>query len=190
MKRCRVKGVLLAGLLALVPELCPGADPVADRFAALDANGDQKVSWQEFHAINTNISREGFDSLDRNGDGDLSIQEWRDFSSGHGMRSSQSTLPARPAQSPLIMPPASPSVPRTPAMPPAVSEPEAPRTPHIGTPEAKKDGGSTLPLITPPHQSSGMGRAVTAPAGPRPPLITPPEVPKPASLGTGRLDRR
>ena len=83
------------------------ADPVLDRFHALDGNGDGQVSWEEFHAVSPNISRKGFDMMDSDGSGSLCESEWAGFMSNHGMEVPASmksmTMPARDA-----VPPASP----------------------------------------------------------------------------------
>ena len=77
------------------------ADPVLDRFHALDGNGDGQVSWEEFHAVSPNISRKGFDMMDSDGSGSLCESEWAGFMSNHGMEVPASmksmTMPARDA---------------------------------------------------------------------------------------------
>lgn len=82
------------------------ADPVLDRFHALDGNGDGQVSWEEFHAVSPNISRKGFDMMDSDGSGSLCESEWASFMSNHGMEVPASmksmTMPARDAVPPPL----------------------------------------------------------------------------------------
>lgn len=124
-------GALFASVSAAI------ADPVLDRFHALDGNGDGQVSWEEFHAVSPNISRKGFDMMDSDGSGSLCESEWAGFMSNHGMEvpasmksmtmpardavppaSPRAEEPARPdASGPVIMPPSSPASPAAPSAP-------------------------------------------------------------------------
>lgn len=169
---------------ASAAQAAPEPAPADDRFAVLDADHDGRVSWEEFHAVNEGITRQGFDTIDANKDQYISADEWRAFSSDHGMGVAMppvdSTLPARdavPPSVPLVMPPAvpgavAPSVGKTgePAAPSGAKSPSAPAIPPAGKP--------LPPLIMPPtasgHAATPSVAAPTPPEAPSVPLITPP----------------
>lgn len=136
-------GLVCAGAL-FAPVPAWAADPAIDRFHALDGNGDGQVSWEEFHAVSPNISRQGFDTMDANGDGALGQNEWLAFMSNHGMDVPVSmknmTMPARDAVDPAS---------------PRVSEPERPGAgaPLIMPPSAPASPAApSAPLILPPEK--------------------------------------
>ena len=103
--------VLAALLLALaVPAL---AD---EKFGAMDADKDQKITWDEFKAAHPGMTRAAFDMIDADKNGYLSHEEWDAFVQSHrrGMMGGQEgggQPGAQPPQShggskPLITPPA------------------------------------------------------------------------------------
>lgn len=158
------------------------ADAVADRFAALDADHDGGVSWEEFHAVNENISRQGFDSIDSSGDERISLEEWRVFYAGHGMGvpapSSRSTLPARSATPPLVMPPPNPGTPEASTVPasPETERPVSPARPDVDPSTMDRKTGPGIPIVMPPRAAS-EATIPEKPAGPLPPLVRPPAGP-------------
>lgn len=183
---------LAAGVPAAVCAApAPSGVSLADvRFAALDGDGDSRVTWEEFHTANASIARQGFDIIDADKNGDISLEEWRAFAANHGMDiampSTGTTLPARPVEPPvtpayghpsvpLVMPPADPGAPRPGNAPNRSVQPVGP-----ASPAAPGDAGaSSLPLVMPPvgNAAGGTPPTVTPPAAPsRPslPLITPP----------------
>lgn len=99
--------VLTALLLALaVPAL---AD---EKFDAMDANKDAKVTWEEFKAAYPAMTRAAFDMIDADKNGYLTHEEWDAFVQSHrrSMMGGQEGG-AQPPQShggskPLITPPA------------------------------------------------------------------------------------
>lgn len=62
-----------------------GVSPTDIRFAALDGDGDGRVTWEEFHKANESIARQGFDIIDADKNGHISLEEWRAFAANHGM---------------------------------------------------------------------------------------------------------
>lgn len=154
------------------------------RFAALDGDGNGRVTWEEFHTTNPSISRQGFDLMDLNKNGELSLEEWRAFTANHGMNismpSSSVTVPARPLEPPAIPDAGEPSLPLI--MPPAEPGGPADAAAEAGTSASPAAPARveepSLPLLMPPAASSGPAAPdVTSPAEPSPPavpLITPP----------------
>ena len=55
----------------------------ADRFAAMDRNGDGKVVIEEFQAASPGMSERAFAVIDSNGDGAIERAEWDAFMTGH-----------------------------------------------------------------------------------------------------------
>jgi Ca2+-binding EF-hand superfamily protein len=62
------------------PELARG---VVDKFAQMDTDSNDKVSWEEFAAAYPHTSREAFEAIDTSGDGFISLEEWQTFSQDH-----------------------------------------------------------------------------------------------------------
>ena len=56
----------------------------ADRFTAMDADKDGKVSREEFFAAQPHMKDSAFDALDADKDGFISADEWNAFAAGHG----------------------------------------------------------------------------------------------------------
>ena len=84
MKHCVACGalVLLVGLCLAAPALaeeCRGND----RFAAMDANSDCRVSPEEFRAACPNLRDSAFGVIDANHDGAIDRPEWEAFMTGH-----------------------------------------------------------------------------------------------------------
>lgn len=161
------------------------------RFAALDGDGNGRVTWEEFHKANESISRQGFDIMDINKNGELSLEEWRAFSSNHGMGismpPSKVTLPARPLEPPVTPNPGEPSLPliMPPADPgsPADAAVEASSPPSPGAPARVEK--PSLPLLMPPTESTGpTPPKLLSPDEPSPPVVPP--VTPPASLSPAK----
>ena len=55
----------------------------ADRFAAMDKNGDGKVVIEEFQTAQPGMSERAFAVIDSNGDGAIERAEWDVFMKGH-----------------------------------------------------------------------------------------------------------
>ena len=55
----------------------------ADRFAAMDKNGDGKVVIEEFQSASPGMSERAFAVIDSNGDGAIERAEWNVFMQGH-----------------------------------------------------------------------------------------------------------
>lgn len=55
----------------------------ADRFAAMDRNGDGKVVIEEFQSASPGMSERAFAVIDGNGDGAIERAEWDVFMKGH-----------------------------------------------------------------------------------------------------------
>ena len=55
----------------------------ADRFAAMDKNGDGKVVIEEFQSASPGMSERAFAVIDSNGDGAIERVEWDAFMKGH-----------------------------------------------------------------------------------------------------------
>ena len=183
-----------------------GVSPTDIRFAALDGDGDGRVTWEEFHKANESIARQGFDIIDADKNGHISLEEWRAFAANHGMDiampSTGTTLPARPVEPPttpapghpslpLVMPPAGPDEPRPgnetnrPVQPADPAAPDAPGS----------TGAQALPLIMPPAGNAAgvTPPPVTPPASPsRPglPVITPPTPSAPAAGVSSEVRQR
>lgn len=147
------------------------ADTVGDRFSAIDKDKDTRMSWDEFSAVNPNISRKGFDTMDLNQDEKLSMEEWRTFYENHGMsvpgQSSSGMMPAQPATAPQVTAPAKPdtSAPAVPSDPNAAKplDIKAGKTPD--KPAAPRVGG--MPLLPPPQSVKGPSSpTVRAPSVP------------------------
>lgn len=78
----------------------------ADRYDAMDANKDSRVTWDEFEKVIPSMKKEAFDTIDANNDTALSREEWNGFRQTHGMK--QGAIPqGQPTEQakPLIMPP-------------------------------------------------------------------------------------
>ena len=162
------------------------------RFAALDADGNGRVTWEEFHNTNESISRQGFDIIDTNKNGELSLEEWRAFSSNHGMGipmpPSRVTLPAGPLDPPVAPKPGEPSLPLI--MPPAAPDGptgtavEAASPPSPDTPARVKE--PSVPLLMPPAESAGpTPPKLLSPDEPSPPAVPPVTPPAPLSPARG-----
>lgn len=55
-----------------------------DRFAAMDADKDGKVSREEFFKVHQNMKDAAFLAIDKDADGQISQDEWANFAVGHG----------------------------------------------------------------------------------------------------------
>ena len=159
------------------PELLP--DNGEARFQALDADQDGRVSWDEFHRLNTSITRQGFDTIDSDKNGFLSLDEWKSFTLAHGMGvampSTSSSLPAReavPPRMPLVMPPAGAPAPGEPASPSPAMAPHplppdgkpVPPPPAAGAPHPVPSDGKPVP-----PSLEGPEAGVSSPSAPVPP---------------------
>ena len=59
-------------------------DPAkVDKFAMMDTNKDDKVSYEEFKAYFPNMREEAFAVIDKNGDKAINRAEWDEFVSNH-----------------------------------------------------------------------------------------------------------
>ncbi len=123
--------------------LVPFSALADDRFNALDADKDHKVSWEEFHAVNTNMPRIAFDSIDLDKDTFISHEEWDHFINNH----STGGMPGGG----IAMPPKNQTLPAQDAIPPSA-------------PSITKPSGAGMPLLMPPSQP-------TAPASPVSPVV-------------------
>ena len=82
-----------------------------DKFAQMDTNADDQVTWEEFQAARPSMKRAAFDAIDQNKDERLSREEMQSFTASHGNRQGMSA-PHKPLPSgegertmPLIRPP-------------------------------------------------------------------------------------
>lgn len=68
-----------------------GTQDRADRFAAMDKNGDGRVVIEEFRAAFPGMNEQAFAVIDTNGDGGIERAEWAAFTENHaaGMRPGQ-----------------------------------------------------------------------------------------------------
>ncbi len=57
-----------------------------DSFGRMDTDGNNLVSWEEFHAAVPSMKRAAFDTIDTNRDGAISLDEWQAFRASHGNR--------------------------------------------------------------------------------------------------------
>lgn len=69
--------------LALARPEMAGGKSVEDRYAAMDANSDGKVTSEEFFAAFPQMKEGAFKTIDANGDGGISLEEWLGFAAGH-----------------------------------------------------------------------------------------------------------
>lgn len=107
-----------------------------ERFAAMDADHNGAVTWQEFSQARPNINKNAFTSIDADHNDLLDLQEWKAFSSFHSARQAPDTermmramkegamsmeggLGTEGTPMPLVMPPAQ----QTPADLPLVTPP-------------------------------------------------------------------
>ncbi len=98
----------------------PSVNP-AERFNAMDADHDGKMTWNELSSARPNLNRNAFDTIDVDHNGFIDLEEWNVFSAGHGgsvsmpdmegmmkaMREAGAPSSAAGSNMPLIMPPAS-----------------------------------------------------------------------------------
>ncbi len=56
-----------------------------ERFTAMDADKDGKVSREEFFAAQPQMKEGAFTAIDANTDGFITLEEWKAFISGHAM---------------------------------------------------------------------------------------------------------
>lgn len=78
MKQLFIAGLLLA--MAAVPAV---AAETSDKFAKMDTDGSDSVSWEEFHKTYPQMQRGAFDSIDKNKDEAISRREWDAFTEQH-----------------------------------------------------------------------------------------------------------
>ena len=113
--------ILLCGLFASVfgtALAMPGMASSGSRhsFTALDANGDGKISPEEFFNVFTSMKEAAFGVIDKDKSGDISETEWNNFFSSHAKtaQTNSTTGSAAPGMKnngtakttpPLIMPP-------------------------------------------------------------------------------------
>lgn len=93
----------------------------ADRFAAIDKNGDGKIVIEEFQASSPGMSERAFAVIDVNGDGFIDRSEWAAFMKGHAAGMKPEGMPKPPSETaprlnnipgdPLIPPPGSADLP-------------------------------------------------------------------------------
>ncbi len=76
----------------------------ASRFAAMDADKDDKVTREEFFAAQPQMKDAAFDAIDADKNGSITLDEWEGFAMGHG--SSQGGMPPKDGGAPgMTMPP-------------------------------------------------------------------------------------
>lgn len=168
MRLCLLSFMLCTIALLASPSFA--ADPIGDRFSAIDSDKNLRICWDEFCAVNPNISRKGFDSMDLNKDENLSIEEWRVFYENHGMsvpgQTSSKMMPAQPVMPPQVISPEKPAA----SAPDAPAEVQAakPHDPTKGQTPAKptlpRAGG--MPLLTPPDVKVPSVPTVSSPSVP------------------------
>jgi hypothetical protein len=54
-------------------------------FGDMDADGDERVNWDEFSAYFQNADKKVFNAIDLNQDGNLDHDEWHEFKEAHGL---------------------------------------------------------------------------------------------------------
>ena len=106
-------GAVILSALGCAAEQSPPPPVPVDSFAVMDANGDGKVTIEEFRTANPNMTEQAFVIVDKNGDKGISREEWAIFMEDHG----RSLAPRRGAPmnnipgDPLIPPPDSSDLP-------------------------------------------------------------------------------
>lgn len=71
------------------------------KFKALDTNGDNQVSREEFNAFYPQMHDAAFTTIDTSGDGVISLEEWLAFCKGHSRdmkASGMDSMPLRNAE--------------------------------------------------------------------------------------------
>lgn len=119
----RAKGVISALLLLLfsgplLPNSAAARPEMAgqnaeSRFAAMDVNGDDRISREEFFAAQPQMKDAAFAAFDANADNFISLEEWQAFVTGHGKADPHETgampgMPSAPSSDAvpdLLMPP-------------------------------------------------------------------------------------
>ena len=86
----RKQSWVLGVLLALMPALSAAQ---ADRFRAIDRNGDRSISSEEWYG-QSGVPPVPFTVVDSNGDGRISESEFREWSSARGSASARGITPA------------------------------------------------------------------------------------------------
>ena len=152
----------------------PGlAAPAPDRFAGMDTDKDNALSWEEFSSAIPGMKREAFDVIDANKDGRISRAEWEGFSKGHGSRMGSGPATGAPSGIPPAMPPAAAAgeTGELPLLSPPVTAPAAPSTAAPAASVQQKT--NDLPLLSPP--AATPQRATPADPTPDLPLLEPPK---------------
>lgn len=117
----RMKRLVFLLALLLVPSLAaagkPTPPPVDPRFAAMDADGNGIVTWEEFSAAMPQMRRAAFDSIDTDKNGDITRQEWDAFRASHGKNGMHGGMPGGMPPAPKAAPDQTPNQDRNQARP-------------------------------------------------------------------------
>lgn len=97
----------------------------ADRFAAMDTDKNEEVSWEEFEKAMPSMRKEAFETIDTNKNGAICRSEWDAFRQNHGAQGMPQGMTGAPGMSGAK------------AMPGAQNPPAAPAKPLIQPPAAK-----------------------------------------------------
>lgn len=119
----RAKGVISALLLLLssgplMPDSASARPEMAgqnaeSRFAAMDSDGNGRISREEFFATQPQMKDAAFAAIDADADNSISLEEWKTFVTGHGKADPHETgimpdMPSAPSSGAvpdLLMPP-------------------------------------------------------------------------------------
>jgi hypothetical protein len=74
--------LLFPGVSGANPAMTGKAPEV--QFSAMDANGDGKVTAEEFFKAYPQMKEAAFVTIDKDRDGGITLEEWRAFTQGHG----------------------------------------------------------------------------------------------------------
>ncbi|MEG1610548.1 MAG: calcium-binding protein, partial [Bilophila sp.] len=73
-------------ILLVALTLCASSAVAADRFAEMDKDKNDKVTWEEFEAAMPQMRKSAFESIDTNKDNAITRAEWDTFRASHGAK--------------------------------------------------------------------------------------------------------
>lgn len=148
-----MRRLALAALLACI-WTTPGI--ANDKFATMDKDTNDSISWEEFQTQYPNMKKAAFDTIDKDASSAISKDEWSAFMGSHGSggkgmgEGMGEGMGMPPKDGKMMMPPKDGKM----MMPPKNGKMMMPpKDGKMGMPPAQPEAGSEKILIEPPKKS-------------------------------------